>query len=275
MVQASIPHEHKWAVLLGLVLALVGAATLWKKSSKEKEHTEREIGEVGECEDVTEEIIHTANDIIARQYLDTLTVDDQSIPKEAKPTSNFTTDSLNNIKAQTVNVDTSNLMSKEIEPNTTALESTKNEKTNLKKYAIHDEKLPEFLKVSPKKTKKIKSPVQKSPSLSPLKSRVSPLNYTIQDMRSNPHTVRSETSTSPSPGIRYSMHDRNTVESNDQRSDSVSSKSSTSSIYTLSSVSSSKHRATEIWEPDNASKTCRVCSIEFGMLNRKHHCRKW
>ncbi|KAJ1437241.1 FYVE zinc finger-domain-containing protein, partial [Ochromonadaceae sp. CCMP2298] len=28
------------------------------------------------------------------------------------------------------------------------------------------------------------------------------------------------------------------------------------------------------WEPDNASKTCRVCEIRFRFMKRRHHCRR-
>jgi hypothetical protein len=161
---------------------------------------------------------------------------------------------------------------------------TPKETVDLKKYAIQDEQIHEFLKVSPNnKKKKIKSPLQAaSPSLSPLKTRISPLNYTMQDPRTispeHPRAIRLHNSaeTTNSPDIRLSRNERNLAEANEPRSDSVSSKSSTSSINTISSsVSSSKHRVTEIWEPDHVSTSCRVCSVQFGILNRKHHCRKW
>jgi hypothetical protein len=31
----------------------------------------------------------------------------------------------------------------------------------------------------------------------------------------------------------------------------------------------------EAWEGNDKSNKCRVCSAEFGLFNRKHHCRKW
>ena len=42
------------------------------------------------------------------------------------------------------------------------------------------------------------------------------------------------------------------------------------------SESSSSLGADEFgWEPNEASQVCRICKASFGILNRRHHCRKW
>jgi hypothetical protein len=148
---------------------------------------------------------------------------------------------------------------------------------NLKKYAIVEDNLPPALKISPKKKKKINP--QKI-SVSPVKSKLSPLNYTIPDLRAmspehppiKPHNSAEDVIVPPF----RTKNERNNEEFKEpQRSDSVSSKSSTSSINTLTSISSTTQKATEAWEPNSASNACRVCSVQFGVINRKHHCRKW
>eukprot|EP00475_Leptophrys_vorax_P010624 TRINITY_DN17204_c0_g3_i2.p1 TRINITY_DN17204_c0_g3~~TRINITY_DN17204_c0_g3_i2.p1 ORF type:complete len:322 (+),score=41.20 TRINITY_DN17204_c0_g3_i2:408-1373(+) len=57
-------------------------------------------------------------------------------------------------------------------------------------------------------------------------------------------------------------------------SPSPSPRTSHSDLSMLSTMKSVSENEEAFWEPNEKANNCRVCDVQFTMLNRKHHCRR-